>query len=172
MELTATDFELFDLPPRQAQERAVLDARWRSLQAEVHPDRFAAEGAAAQRIAMQWTVRVNEAYQRLKNPLRRAAYLCELGGVPIDAENNVAMSKDFLLQQMAWREALEDADGPAAVEALAAQVAAARKELLARLESCLDRDRNPTEAAQHVRAGMFVERFAHDVERRLEALEH
>ena len=52
------------------------------------------------------------------------------------------------------------------------QSAAARKVLLARLESCLDRDPNPTEAAQHVRAGMFVERFAHDVERRLEALEH
>jgi molecular chaperone HscB len=172
MELTATDFELFGLPPRQAQERAVLDARWRALQAEVHPDRFAAEGAAAQRIAMQWAVRVNEAYQRLKDPLRRAAYLCELGGAPIDAENNAVMPKDFLLQQMTWREALEDADGPAAIEALAAEVATARRDLLAQLEQSLDVDHNPQDGARHVRAAMFVERFAHDVERRLEALEH
>ena len=48
----------------------MLDARWRALQAQVHPDRFAAEGAAAQRVAMQWAVRVNEAYRRLKDPLR------------------------------------------------------------------------------------------------------
>lgn len=171
MELTATDFELFGLPPRQAQERAVLDERWRSLQAEVHPDRFASEGAAAQRIAMQWAVRVNEAYQRLKDPLRRAAYLCELGGVAIDAANNAAMPADFLLQQMAWREALEEAEGPAAVEALAAQVVAARRELLAQIERSLDAERDPEQAARQVRAAMFVERFAHDVERRLEAME-
>jgi molecular chaperone HscB len=49
-----------------------------SMQREAHPDRFAAQGAAAQRVAMQWSVRINEAYQRLKDPLKRAAYLCEL----------------------------------------------------------------------------------------------
>ena len=75
MKLADDDFALFDLPRRFAQERSVLDARWRSLQAEVHPDRFAAEGAAAQRVAMQWAVRVNEAYQRLRVPLSRAVYL-------------------------------------------------------------------------------------------------
>ena len=56
----------------------MLDARWKELQREAHPDRFAAHGAAAQRLAMQWSVRINEAYQRLKDPLKRAAYLCEL----------------------------------------------------------------------------------------------
>lgn len=171
MELTATDFELFGLPPRQAQDRAAIDAEWRRLQAEVHPDRFAVEGAAAQRVAMQWAVRVNEAYQRLKDPLRRAAYLCEINGAAIDAENNAAMPRDFLVKQMAWREALEDADGLVAVEALADEVAAARKGLLAQLERSLDVDRDPVRAAQQVRAAMFVERFAHDVDRRLEALE-
>ncbi|WP_163768973.1 Fe-S protein assembly co-chaperone HscB, partial [Providencia stuartii] len=77
--------------------------------AEVHPDRFASEGAAAQRVAMQWAMRVNEGYQRLKDPLKRAAYLCELRGAPVQAENNTAMPPAFLMQQMAWREALDDA---------------------------------------------------------------
>ena len=58
---------------------------------------------------MQWAVRVNEAYQRLKDPLKRAAYLCERRGAPIDAESNTAMPRDFLMQQMAWREALDEA---------------------------------------------------------------
>ena len=58
---------------------------------------------------MQWSVRINEAYQRLKDPLRRAAYLCELGGASIQAENNTAMPTAFLMQQMSWREALDEA---------------------------------------------------------------
>ena len=74
--LQANDFELFELPQQFALDRAQLDERWKALQREVHPDRFAAEGAAAQRVAMQWSVRINEAYQRLKDPLKRGAYLC------------------------------------------------------------------------------------------------
>ena len=73
MNLQSTDFELFAVPARFAQDRAQLDARWKELQREVHPDRFAAQGAAAQRVAMQWSARINEAYQRLKDPQRRAA---------------------------------------------------------------------------------------------------
>jgi molecular chaperone HscB len=79
--LQSNDFELFGLPQQFAQDRAAIDLRWKELQREAHPDKFAAQGAAAQRVAMQWSVRINEAYQRLKDPLRRAAYLCELSGV-------------------------------------------------------------------------------------------
>ena len=170
MKLDANDFELFGVPQRFAQDRAELDARWRSLQAEVHPDRFAAEGASAQRVAVQWAVRVNEAYQRLKDPLRRAAYLCELAGQRIDAENNSAMPAAFLMQQMEWREALDEAHGVDEVEALAEQVAAHRRDALARLQDALDGQRDAASAAQQVRALMFVERFAQDVDSRLEAL--
>ena len=119
MKLDDDDFTLFGLPRRFALDRAGLDQRWRDLQSEVHPDRFAAQGEAAQRLAMQWAVRVNEAYQRLKDPLRRGAYLCELAGAPIQAENNTAMPPAFLMQQMAWREALDEADGDALVPELA-----------------------------------------------------
>ena len=170
MNLASNDFELFGLEPRHAIDRAALDARWRALQGEVHPDRYAADGAAAQRLAMQWAVRVNEAYQRLKDPLRRAAYLCELQGVPIDAESNTTMPAAFLTQQLAWREALDDAAGVAQVTALADAVAAHRRAALARLQSTLDEQRDVAAAAQQVRALMFVERFAHDVDGRLEAL--
>jgi len=170
MKLDSDDFELFGVPRRFAQDRAGLDARWRALQAEVHPDRFAAEGAAAQRVAMQWAVRVNEAYQRLKDPLKRAAYLCELRGVPVDAENNTAMPTAFLMQQMEWRESLDEATTVDAVEALADEVAAHHAHALGELALTLDERRDAQAAAQQVRALMFVERFALDIERRLEAL--
>ena len=57
MRLTDNDFQLFGLPETQAQDRAAIDARWKALQAEVHPDRFAAEGAAAQVRALMFIQR-------------------------------------------------------------------------------------------------------------------
>jgi len=170
MKLDDNDFDLFGVAQRFAQDRAELDARWRALQAEVHPDKFAADGAAALRVAVQWAVRVNEAYQRLKDPLKRAAYLCELAGQRIDAENNTAMPGAFLVQQMEWREALDEARAEADVEALAEQVAAQRGEALLRIQRTLDDEHDAAAAAQQVRALMFIERFAEDVDRRLEAL--
>jgi molecular chaperone HscB len=170
MKIDSDDFALFGIPRRFAIDRAALDTRWRALQAKVHPDRFAVEGATAQRLAMQWSLRVNEAYQRLKDPLRRAAYLCELAGQRIDAANNTAMPAAFLMQQMEWREALDDAQGAAPVEALVDEVAARRDAALAQLQTTLDDANDPAAAAQQVRALMFVERFASDLETRLQAL--
>ena len=170
MKLTDHDFDLFGLPMRFAQDRVALDARWKALQTEVHPDRFASEGGTAQRVAMQWAIRVNEAYQRLKDPLKRAAYLCELHGAPIGAENNTAMPGAFLMQQMEWREALDDARDLAAVSALLTQVDTHRRAALAQLEATLDHEHDYAAGAQQVRALMFVERFAADVDQRLEAL--
>lgn len=170
MKLDSDDFELFGVPRRFAQQRSELDARWRALQAEVHPDRFVAEGAAAQRLAMQWAVRVNEAHQRLRDPLKRAAYLCELQGAPIEAENNTAMPAAFLMQQMEWREALDEARDPASVERLETEVANFRDAALAELARSLDERADPAAAAQQVRGLMFVERFAADIDQRLEAL--
>lgn len=172
MKLDGDDFTLFDLPRRHAIDRAELDRRWRALQSEVHPDRFTAQGDAAQRVAMQWAVRVNEAYQRLKDPLRRGAYLCELAGVPIAAESNTAMPADFLMQQMSWREALDEAHDPAAVQALDDEVAGAERRLLAELGASLDERDDARAAAGQVRALMFVRRFRDDIERRLAAHDH
>ena len=122
--LSSSDFELFGLSERFVQTREAIDARWKELQREVHPDKFAAQGPAAQRVAMQWSVRVNEAYKRLRDPLQRAAYLCERRGAPINAESNTAMPGDFLVEQMSWREALEDAQSEHELESVQNEVAA------------------------------------------------
>ena len=170
LSLQSTDFELFDVPVRFVQESGALDARWKELQREAHPDRFAAQGGAAQRMAMQWSVRINEAYQRLKNPLRRAAYLCELHGAPIRAEDNTAMPGPFLLQQMEWRETLDDAHSLQQVDLLAGVVEQARLATLARCGELIDQSQDFADAAQQVRALMFIERFAQSVADRQDQL--
>ena len=170
MNLLSNDFEIFGVAPAFALDREALDARWKDLQREAHPDRFAAADAQAQRQAMQWSVRINEAYQRLKDPLKRAAYLCELNGAPIQAENNTAMPAAFLMQQMQWREDLEDARDGAELERMADDVAAARGRMLLDLQQVADVQRDFPALAGQVRALMFVERFARDVENRLDQL--
>ena len=144
MNLQSNDFELFGVPERFAQDRAALDARWKELQKEAHPDKFAAQGVAA--------------------------HLCELHGAPIQAHDNTAMPPAFLMQQMEWREALEDASTPAAVDALEDEVMQARKAGLAQCEALIDQQGDYPAAAQQVRALMFIARFADDIDRRREQL--
>jgi len=169
--LAASDFELFGVPQRFAQNRDAIDARWKELQREAHPDRFAAQDAATQRRAMQWSVRINEAYQRLKDPLKRAAYLCELAGSPVNAHDNTAMPAAFLMQQMAWREALDEADDEDQVQALLDEVMLSRRATLARCERWLDEVGDAAQAVGEVRALMFIERFCADIDTRFETLQ-
>ena len=166
MNLQDNDFELFQLPRRQQLDLAELDQRWKTLQRQVHPDRFVAQGAAAQRVAMQWSVRINEAYQRLKDPLKRAAYLCELGGVPVEAHSNTAMPADFLMQQMEWREALDDAEDAGALQALACEVQQASSDALQEVTAAIDTQQDMLAAAALVRRMMFVQKFAQEVRQR------
>ena len=174
--LQASDFELFGLPVAFALDRSHLDLQWKSLQREAHPDRFASEGTASQRIAMQWSVRINEAYTRLKDPLKRAAYLCELHGAAVNAENNTSMPPAFLIQQIEWREALDDckaikASAPKieALEKLLEEVDASHAHVLAQAANLMDADHNYTAAVGKVRALMFIEKFAHEVQHGLDA---
>ena len=174
--LQASDFELFGLPTAFALDRAQLDLQWKSLQREAHPDRFASEGAAAQRIAMQWSVRINEAYNRLKDPLKRAAYLCELNGAAVNAENNTSMPPAFLMQQMEWREVLDDCKAIKALDAksdalekLLGEVDGSHAQALKQIAALIDADQNYTAAVGQVRALMFIEKFAQEVQHQLDA---
>jgi molecular chaperone HscB len=164
--LQSNDFELFGVPQQFAQHRAELDDRWKALQREAHPDKFATQGAAAQRVAMQYSVRINEAYQRLKDPLRRAAYLCELGGAPIQAHSNTAMPAAFLMQQMEWREALDEAGSGRSTGSLAGQCGCGfGKSGWTLVHASWTPNTNLPGAVLNVRALMFIEKFARDLER-------
>lgn len=166
-------FELFHLPQRFAIDTAALDKAYHEVQNRVHPDKFAQAGDAEKRVAMQWATRANEAYRTLKNPFKRAAYLCELNGVDLQIESNTAMPGAFLMQQMEWREALEEAKASkdvAALEALDAQLRAARKTEVARIGELLDAG-DFENAGRQVRQLMFLEKFGEEVARIFETLD-
>ena len=102
-------FSTFDLHPEFALDFKQLAARYRDLQAAVHPDRFVNATDAEKRVAMERAVEVNEAFITLKDPVRRAMQLLELVNINGMDEKNTAMPFDFLAEQMEWREALADA---------------------------------------------------------------
>ena len=166
-------FALFHLPQQFALDTAALDAAYREVQNQVHPDKFVSAPDAEKRVAMQWATRANEAYQTLKSPFKRAAYLCELHGVDLQTESNTAMPVDFLMQQMEWREALDDARAEhdlAALEKLDIELRAARQQKLAQIAAELDAQQFEA-AGKGVRQLMFLEKFGEEVSRVFETLE-
>jgi molecular chaperone HscB len=184
-------FALFGLPVAFGIDAAALDAGWKRMQRTVHPDRFARADDAQKRLALQWSTLINEAYAVLKDPLRRAEYLCGLAGVPVDAQSNTRMPADFLELQMRLREELSElqelpqsAVREAALSALRVQCSQQMSQGLDRLQALLDRDRrlgltrglNSTQtahetpdadlcrlAAEQIRALMFVKKLQAEI---------
>lgn len=166
-------FELFQLPQRFTIDMSVLDSAYREVQNRVHPDKFSNATDTEKRVAMQWATRANEAYQTLRSPFRRAAYLCELNGIDLEVESNTAMPREFLMQQMEWREALDDAKSAKdldALEELEDGLHAARKAEIVRIGELLDAQ-DFAAAAQGVRQLMFLEKFGEEVQSVFEKLD-
>ena len=167
-------FELFGLAPAFALEAEALERSYRDIQSKVHPDRFAHAGDAERRASLQWTTRVNEAYRTLKDPLQRAKHLLELRGVDVAFETNTAMPADFLVQQMALRESLEEAvqtRDAAALDTLRKNLAGEKRALEGRIGESIDANNDYAGAAGLVRKLMFMDKLDTEIGLAYEALE-
>ena len=157
-------FELLGLAPAFALETGQLDRSYRDIQSKIHPDRFAHAGDAERRASMQWTTQVNEAYRTLKSPVQRAKYLLELNGVDVAFESNTAMPADFLMEQMEFRENLEQARDVATLGLLQENLAREKTAIESRLAELIDARRDYAGAKDLVRKLMFLERFGEEID--------
>ncbi len=159
MNLHQNHFELFGLPARFAVDAAALEARYRELQREVHPDRFAAAPE-------------NEAYQTLKSPLRRAVYILRLRGVDPQFETNTAMPSEFLVEQMSWRERIEaGSENPEALARLRGGLREESAKIYEKLRGQLDQGGDDEAASEATRMLMFYEKLADEIDDKLAELE-
>ncbi|MDB5888130.1 MAG: hscB [Rhodocyclales bacterium] len=166
-------FSLFHLPEKFDLHRAALEAAYRNVQAQVHPDRFAHRSEAERRVAMQWATHANEAYRALRNPVERARYLLARRGMEIDAERNTAMSHAFLMQQMAWREAVEEAASNAsALQRLEQDLQRDEGVMLDDLQHALDDANDLAASAELVRRLMFMEKLRSEIDDALAVLDN
>lgn len=173
LNFAADHFALFGIERAQGIDGALLEAKFREVQARVHPDKHAHATDADQRLAMQWATRVNEAYQALKAPLPRARYLLQLLGHDAQIESNTAMPVEFLMAQMELREAVAAAKVGAddtALDALRRQLVVAMKTEYQRLQLLIDAERDYDAATALVRQLMFQEKLLHEIDDALEAV--
>lgn len=167
-------FSLFDIASNFQIDAALLEQKYRSLQAQVHPDKFAHLSETERRISMQLATRVNEAYQTLRSPLNRARYLLSLRGVETMEETNTAMPEDFLMQQMEWREALADAKlkkNINEVERIEQLVQHLKKTLEQELVLLIDNLHDFNSASGIVRKLKFIEKLAEEIDTAFDEIE-
>lgn len=170
-------FELFGLPVRFSLDTAALAKSYRELQKAVHPDRFAHQGAQAQRIAMQKTAQINDAYQSLKSPLARAEYMLHLAGVDHIGKQQTMRDTHFLMQQMEWRETLEelrqaeDLDG---LEDFSNDICQAQRQhidIIAQAFDAGEQLQNPEQWTNEVRKLAFLVKLSSEIAQAEEALD-
>lgn len=101
-------FELFEIPVSMSVDLNQLAEHYRALQRRFHPDTVAADSDAVKLQAMQQTVEINSAYNTLKKPLARAEYLLVLQGIDLRSEQQTVKDTAFLMEQLEWREELDD----------------------------------------------------------------
>ena len=158
-------FELFNLPIQFDIDHKALDEVYRKVQQLVHPDKYVNASDVEKRMAIQWASQANDAYHVLRNPLKRGIYLCELHHHKLEAENNVMMPPDFLIQQIEWREMLENARTDkdfATLEKLDAQQRSYKE---THMQTIADNLRNADyeNALQNIRKMMFLEKFSNEI---------
>lgn len=160
-------FALFQIKPRFAIDTATLEQTYRTLAAQFHPDKFAAASSFEQKQAMMMASTINEAYRTLKQPIDRAAYLLKSEHqIDADAPEHTSFPPEFLMQQMEWREALEEARAEGneqSLDAISQEVANEQKNLLNDLQTAFEQQQYQ-EAAQLVRNGRFLNKMQYEIE--------
>jgi molecular chaperone HscB len=167
-------FELFGLPARFVVDGEALERSYREIQSRVHPDRFAHAGDAERRASLQWTTRVNEAFQILKNPVTRAKHMLELHGVDVAFETNTAMPSEFLMQQMELREALEqatDKKDSSKLDSLRTDLRRSRSSLESKIAEAIDVKKDYAGAAGLVRKLQFLDKLDAEIDAAYEVIE-
>ncbi|MDB3966790.1 Fe-S protein assembly co-chaperone HscB [Porticoccaceae bacterium] len=122
MKLTSNFFEIFAIPVAWQVDSSQLQSKYLKLQQEFHPDRYASSGDTEKRLAVQTASLINQAYDTLKSPLKRAQYLLELKQIDASQDSHITSDGAFLMEQIELREALSDvrdsADPFAALDSL------------------------------------------------------
>ena len=163
-------FALFQIKPQFKIDRSALESAYLTVQKQVHPDLHAQGTDAEKRLSMQMATLANTAYRTLMNPIQRGLYLCSLNGVDPQLETNTAMPTDFLMQQMEWREALDDSrNDHQELDRLYSEVEAIKSKVLQELEFAIDGQQDYELAAQKLRALLFIEKFSTELEEALSA---
>lgn len=111
-------FQAFGIEPNFEINLRELKQAYRDKQQQSHPDRFAHEEASVQRKAVQATALNNEMFQTLVSNVKRGHYLLALNGIDFDVETYTVTDVEMLMNQLNYREQLNDYKKQKDVDAL------------------------------------------------------
>ncbi|MDO4433493.1 MAG: Fe-S protein assembly co-chaperone HscB [Alysiella sp.] len=159
-------FTLFHLPEQFDLDIETLTQNYRTLVARFHPDNTAAASPFEKKQSLMMTATLNQAYHILQNPLNRAAYLLQQQGIHADAPEHTQFAPNFLIQQMMWREQLNDAKlahDEVALNALRTEISAEQTQLHNQLAQTLN-EKQYEQAANLVRQGRFLDKILQEIQ--------
>lgn len=167
-------FALFGLPEQFHLDKNHLADVYKSLAQVTHPDKFSTQSEQQKLLAVQKSAQVNDGYNVLKHPLSRAEHMLELRGLSLQHETKTLQEPAFLMQQMEWREELEDAqhatEPMVALETLEETLQAQTKKHYELLEGYLvnDDEKGNENAASEVRKLKFMHKLMAEIARKEE----
>ena len=158
--MTQNYFELFNLPEKFEIDSVRLQENYRSIQKEIHPDRFATSTENEKVQSMIKSTQVNDAYQTLKSPTKRAKYILSLH----KSVEKITLPPDFLMQQMEWEEHLEDIEkNNKELDQFKLAINKKYEEYSLMLSTQIDNEQNWNEAAITIDKLYFVEKLLHKI---------
>jgi molecular chaperone HscB len=158
--VTQNYFELFNLPEKFQIDSVKLQENYRSIQKEIHPDRFATSTENEKVQSMIKSTQVNDAYQTLKSTTKRAKYILSLH----KSVEKITLPPDFLMQQMEWEEHLEDIEkNNKELDQFKLAINKKYEEYSLMLSTQIDNDQNWNEAAITIDKLYFVEKLLHKI---------
>jgi molecular chaperone HscB len=139
-----TFFEVLGVPRAYHLRVDDLEAQYRALSKQLHPDRFAKAAPKERMQALSRSTELNDAYRVLKNEVKRAEYLLKLEGLDVADEKSASVKPQpaLLMEMMELNEQLADARAEGAdgkVKALADAVRAQQAEALRTVDGAFAR---------------------------------
>lgn len=165
-------FELYNLPEQFEIDLGKLKQHYQTLQKLTHPDRFASASEQQKRMVLTKNAQISDAYSVLQSPISRGEHLLEIRGVELASEQDTVGDVEFLMAQMEWREALEDADSIAALE----QLLGDNQDVLLKQENMISQllsnnsEQDNQSAAQELRKMKFMIKLASEIDTKLDRM--
>jgi len=160
-------FERLGQPRQHALDRDALERAYLERAAAAHPDKVLSDDSSAKRAAMEAAAAINEAYQILRSPVKRAEYLVKLGGRDLDSSDPSVgapqMPQTFLLEMIEHRERVSEAQAQGGLDELRDDVEDQEGQALARAVAALTAE-DVQAAARHLVVRRYLQRLLDEID--------
>jgi molecular chaperone HscB len=166
-------FALFNFPEQFDIDLSLLKQHYQTLQKMTHPDRFANASEQAKRMYLTKNAQVNDAFTTLSSPVSRGEHLLTVRGLELASEQETVGDVGFLMQQMEWRENLEDANDETSLNALLEENKVNLRAQESQVSSLLTKntDADNLAAADELRKMKFLVKLSSEIEAKIDSIE-